>query len=92
MAQAATAPTRFDPANDTHFGVSEWDEFKLRQAALAMETVGDMLDGIDFEDRVEISSGAIAAVFRSFSYGISGLLDSGAFVFPRRRGQQRRSG
>lgn len=83
MAQAAEPLITFDPANDTHFGVSEADEYRLRQVARAIETVGDLFEGLDLAAREEITGTAVAGVLRAFSYGVTGALDAGAFVFPR---------
>lgn len=82
MAQAEQTHSTFDPTRDTHFGVSEQDEFKLRQIAIAMEAIGDMMEAVSLQQEIEVPEDAVGSVFRAMSYGIRNIIDSGTVVFP----------
>lgn len=80
---SAAEARRFDPANDTHYAISEEAEYRLRQIADGAEAVGMLLEGLD-TDRVEIRQGAIGNIFHVFGFAIAGAIQDRAVVFPRR--------
>ncbi|QIG80114.1 hypothetical protein [Stakelama tenebrarum] len=84
MAQADTAYSAFDHANDTHFSIAEFELYKLRQIALALDTLGDMADATHHQESVELSDQGVAAVLRTVGYALEGVIATGELVFPRR--------
>jgi hypothetical protein len=81
---SAAAERRFDPANDTHYAISEMAELRLRLVAEASETIALVLAGFDRE-RAEVSEDAFAPVFHMLSFAIEGALADRAFVCPGKK-------
>lgn len=82
MAQADDAPIIFDPTRDTHYALSEDGQFRLYQIGIGLRTVGHLLEGFSFEDRIEVQADDIASLFRAFSYGVESVLRSAPFTGP----------
>ena len=80
----SAAAHRFDPANDTHYAISEDAQMRLRQIADATEYLGLMHGWMDPAAADPQEWGA-AALFHTLSFAIQGALIDSAFVAPGRR-------
>ncbi|MDQ2763833.1 MAG: hypothetical protein M3Y22_10235 [Pseudomonadota bacterium] len=86
MAQADATYTKFDLANDNHFGVSEDDEYRIKQVAAGLAAVGDLFEALGCQDEVEIGDIGTAAIFRTFSYSLTEMVERAQFIAARRTG------
>lgn len=84
MFKAAQVPSTVDPANDTHYAISEQDELRLRLVASAAEMIGQLMEQLDPE-RADYDDAGIGAIFHTLSFAIEGALAGRAVVIPRAR-------
>lgn len=83
MSRAAGALRGFDPANDTHYAISEDQEMKLRHIAHAASTIGLLMETVD-SGCADTTEEDMAPVLYTLGYAISGALEQRVLVFPKR--------
>lgn len=75
-------PNGFNPANDTHYGISEEDQFRLRDHARTLYFLGELFECVDVERIDGPDPEDVAALLRTLSYSLGGIAQSATVVFP----------
>ena len=77
------AAHKFDPANDTHYAISQSAELRLKTVHEGLQAAA-MLARIQDPDLGEVHDGGMGALFDSFALALEAALGETAIVFPMR--------
>ena len=81
LAEDEDGPQRLDPTKDPHYAIAEWDRYKLKRIAQALEAVGTLF-AVANQQRNDPNADDIAAIFYTFGWAVKGVADASVFARP----------